>query len=220
MTIEEQLAKEIQEREENRLNNIKATTLFFAMAEERLQMPCSDLLSHHEPEDEGWSPEAREVFQYALAHDNLSDYNQDKGHAEYRELLSLVEKVESSEEIYRIGDMVLWMVGLYVLADTEEEVDELLERAEKCDNCREVIVLWAKQFLVMDYCLPFTAISVLVHSGHAQDYCNQIWTDLEGLADGMEHDPSAWKEKIRSTGCETYEELVEWGRQNPKKVAA
>jgi hypothetical protein len=220
MTIEEKLANEIKEREENRLNNIKATTLFFAMAEEKLEMPCSDLLSKDESNDDRWSSGAQEVFRYALTHDNLSSYDQDTGHTGYRELFSLVEKVESSDEIYRIGELVLWMVGGNLLADTDEEIDKLLERAKKCDHCQETVILWAMQFLVMDYCLPPIAIAALVNAGCAQDYSNQLWTDLEGLADGMEYDPSPWKEKIKATGCKTYDELVEWGRQNPKKVAA
>jgi hypothetical protein len=217
MTIEEQLSKEIEEREEARLRNIKATTLFFAQAEERLGMPCSDLLWVGEPNDDRWSPEAQEVLKFVVANDNLSDT---ADNSSYRELQSLVEKVSSSDEIYALGDLVLWMVGLNLLSDSEEECDHLMERAEKCDDCREVIALWTKQFLVMDYVLPPAAISALVHSGFAQDYHNQIWCDLEGLADGMSHDPGPWKEKIRATGCETYEELLEWGRTNPKKVAA
>jgi hypothetical protein len=216
MTIEEQLAEELKEREEERVRNIKATTLFFAQAEERLEMPCSDLLWHGESENDHWSPEGREVFKYALTHDDLSDVKSDS----YRNLLQLVEKVESSDEVYRIGDMVLWFVGLNMLSDCEEELDVLLERAANCDNCREVVTLWAKQFLVMDYVMSPQGIAALVHSGCAQEYHNQIWCDLEGLADGMSYDPGPWKEKIRATGCETYDELLEWGRQNPKKVAA
>jgi hypothetical protein len=215
MTIEEQLAKEIQERDEYRLNNIKATTLFFAMAEMRLGMPCSDLFWEEEPNADIWSSEAKQVLEYVLAHDDFSE-----NPVSYRSLQDLVEKVDSSEEIFELGDLTLWYVGLNVLTDTEEELDELLDRARNCENCREVVTLWAKQFLVMDEHMPPQAISAIINSGCSQYYHNQLWCDLEGLADGMGHDPGPWKEKIRATGCETYEELLDWGRQNPKKVAS
>lgn len=217
MTIEEQLAKEIQEREEIRLNNLRATNCFFAMAEERVA-PLKEILAAGDATDEFWSPEARAVFKYAMEHTDIE--SNEKTH---RELFSLLEKVESTEEIYRIGEQVCWMVGFLLLSSTEEEADNLLEAADNCDECKEFIRLYARQYLVMDRPLPPQAIAGLVHNGFAQDYRDLIWCDLEGLAWSYcpqpSYDNGPWKKLCEETGEDSVAGFLKYV-QNLKAVAS
>lgn len=218
MTIEEQFQAAVKELEETRLNNLRATTCFFAMAEERVA-PLCDVLSESEVTDEEtWSSEAREVFKFVLEHSDIESNEQT-----HRALFALLEKVEDTREIYRIGEQVCWMVGCQLLAETDEEVDKLLEAADNCEACYEFIGLFARQYLVMDCPLPPQAIYGLVHAGFGQDFRDLIWCDLEGLAFNYcpqpEYDNGPWKKLCEETGEQNVAGFLKYV-QNLKKVAA
>jgi hypothetical protein len=217
MTIEEQFQNAVKELEETRLNNLRATTCFFAMTEMHMG-PLRDVLSPSEAEDETWSAEARTVFKFAMEHSDIESNEQT-----HRALYALLEKVESTEEIYRIGEQVCWMVGCQALTETEEEVDELLQKANECEHCREFIGLFARQALVMDSPLPPEAVYGLVHAGFGQDFRDLIWCDLEGTAFNYcpqpEYDNGPWKKLCEETGENNVAGFLKYV-QNLKAVAA
>ena len=208
MTLEEQLKETLKNRESFRKDLIKTATLFFAQAEERV-LPCKDILSSTETTDKNWSSEARAVFSYAMEHSDLSDSKES-----YKTLYHLVEKIESIDELEKVADMILWMTSFSLLADSEEEVDSLIERADDCEECREFMTLYTMQYLVMDSPMSPEAISVLVHNGNAQEFRNLIWCDTEGLADGMywveEPQDSPWKQLCKETGSEHVSGMLDY----------
>ena len=215
MKLEEQLKETLKTREEDRKNIIKTTTLLFSQAEERV-LPCKDIFSIRETTEETWSPEARKVFLYAMENSDLSN-----GKESYKTLYHLIEKVESTGEIYEIADMVLWMTSFSLLADDDKEVDDLIEKANNCNNCREFMTLFTMQYLVMDAPMPPEAISVLVHSGHAQAFRDLIWCDTEGLANGMywveEPQDTPWRQLCKESNSENVTGILDYVK-NLKKT--
>jgi hypothetical protein len=187
------------------------------MAEERMG-PLRDILHSGEATDERWSPEARDVFKFAIEHSDIESNEQT-----HRALYALLEKVDNTEEIYEIGEQVCWMVGCQALTETEEQLDELLASAEDCSDCNDFVRLFARQVLVMDYPLPPEAVYGLVHAGFAQDFRNLIWCDLEGMAFNYcpqpEYDNGPWKKLCEETGEKNVAGFLKYV-QNLKAVAA
>lgn len=208
MTLEEQLQKALKNREQTRKNITKATTLFFSQAEEHVA-PCKDILSEAEATDERWSPEARKVFSYVIERSDLSDSKES-----YKTLYHLVEKIEDTDEMVAVSEHILWMTSFSLLADTEEQVDFLLSEADKCEECRESMILWTMQYLVMDCPMSPKAVYSLVHAGCADEFRGLIWCDLEGLADGMywveEPQDSPWKQLCKETNSENVAGMLEY----------
>jgi hypothetical protein len=208
MNLEMQLKENLKEREENRKRFIKSTTLFFAQAEDAIG-PCESILSASEKTDEVWSPEARKVFAYSMDHSDLST-NKDS----YKMLFHLVGKIESTNEIEKVGDHILWMTSFCLLAEDDEEVDFLLDRADKCEECRETHLLYTAQFLVMDQPMSVMAISQIIHNGFGPEFWGLIWCDLEGLADGMywseEPQDTPWRQLCRETDSDNVFEILSY----------
>ncbi len=218
MTLEEQFNEALKEREEQRKRSVKETTLYFAQAEERVA-PCADILSVREQTDEEtWSPEARAVFAYAMSHSDLSTSKES-----YKTLFHLVEAIESTEEIGRVGYQVLWMTSFCLLADDDKEVDFLIDRAEKCDQCRETHILYTAQYLVMDRPMCPNAIAGIVHNGYGPEFWGLIWCDLEGLADGMywseEPQDSPWRQLCRETSAENVTGMLDYVKGLKERVS-
>jgi len=218
MNLETQLKENLKEREENRKRFIKSTTLFFAQSEYAIG-PCESILSVSERTDEIWSPEARKVFAYSMDHSDLST-NKDS----YKELFHLVEKIESTDEIEKVGDHILWMTSFCLLAEDDEEVDFLLDRVDKCEGCRETHLLYTAQFLVMDQPMSVMAISQIIHNGFGPEFWGLIWCDLEGLADGMywseEPQDSPWKQLCRETSSESVPGMLNYVKNLKAKMYA
>ena len=211
MRLEDELKKDLENRKQERKNLIKATALFFSCSEEYVA-PCKEILANSDLSDEFWSPEARAVFAFVFENSDLH-----KNRESYKALYHLIEKIESSDEIWRVSEHILWMTSFCLLAGTDKEVDKILEKAEKCDECREFMLVYTMQYLVMDSPLPPFAIYMLVHAGFGENFKSLIWTDLEGYADGMywpdEPDDTPWKQLCEETNADNVKGFLEYVRK-------
>lgn len=168
MTLEEQFAKVAEQTEFRREESIRMATVFIYLINEQLgpgrnyyaEADCND--------DEAWTIDQQNVWRYLY----------DRIHINYLQLSQLLSAIETGDDVLQLMTHCLWMSGIAVQCEDDEDVNELLDKTSECDLCHATVWIYMAHWLLHDTPLSYDAVAVLVHEG----FDNDLLVTLKGLA--------------------------------------
>jgi hypothetical protein len=78
-------------------------------------------------------------------------------------------------------------MAYFCLCETEEEVNEVLERVEECELCRDTAVTYTMQYVLFAQPMSAETVAVIVHSNGMREFCQMMWEVLEATGQGFHH---------------------------------
>jgi hypothetical protein len=153
MTIEEQFAQVAEKTSTIHSEVVKETAAYLKLIHRHFGKG-RDIYHIKEHEDDCWESPQKAVWEYLLEVDE----------PKFLKLKELLEAVNDSSEIWGIFYHATYMASFCLLAEDDEEVDELLEKYNTCELCRDTAVLWLAQWMVSERPMNIQAVSVLVHT--------------------------------------------------------
>ena len=158
MTLEEQFAQVAEKQNHIFVESVKETAAYLKLIHRHFGKG-SNVYASNEAEDDMWEPAQKEVWKYLLEEEE----------PKYLKLKELLEAVNDSAEVWGIFYHASYMASFMILADGENEIDDLLKRYDDCSLCRDTAVLWLAQWLVNENPMGIEAVSAIVHTGNAPD---------------------------------------------------
>jgi hypothetical protein len=181
MTLEEQFAQVAEKTNNVQTEVIRETAAYLKLIHRHFGKG-SDVYSVTEHEDDCWEPPQKEIWKYLIETEE----------PKFLKLVELLEKVSDSSEVWGIYYHATYMASFCLLAQDGDEVDELLEKYNQCEECRETSVLWTAQWMISENPMDINAVSVLVHSGYSSSLYGLIseWVGYE--ADSWEFEETKY----------------------------
>ena len=175
MTIEEQFALVAKEQEENLEREVIAGATYIKLLNEHFGAG-SDIYCPDEHLDDEWDPAQQKVWKYILTNDDLS----------YIHLTELLKDCGTGNAVWNVTYHCLWM-AYFCLCETEEEVNEVLEKVEECELCRDTAVTYTMQYVLFAQPMSADTVAVIVHSNGMREFCQMMWEVLEATGQGFHH---------------------------------
>jgi len=168
MTLEEQFAQVAAKTEFYREESVRMAAIYLCLINQQLG-PGKIFYSESDCDDnDNWSIEQQNVWRYLY----------DRTYVKYDQIRNLLSSISTAEEVLNLLIHCLWMSAFCVLTEDETEVDELIEQANECENCRRTVWIYMAHWLLHDLPMSFDAISVIVH----HDFDDEFLSSLKGLA--------------------------------------
>jgi hypothetical protein len=175
MTLETQFALVAKKQEETFEREVIAGSTYLKLLNEHFG-PGSDIYCQTEHLDDEWDPAQRKLWRYLLTNDHLS----------YIHLTELLKECGTGNAVWNITRHCLWM-AYFCFCETEEEVDEVLEKVEECEHCRDTAITYVMQYVLFSQPMEVEIVATIVHSGGMREFCQMMWDVLEAKGQGFYH---------------------------------
>lgn len=130
----------------------------------------SDLLWGEEFEQDRWNEPQQKMLKELITTDNLT----------FKKVYDLLTNIGNTDDIWNLCfDHICYMLAFTQFS--EEEVDNVIEMTQKCDDCLTGLQLHAYQWVVTESPLELDEVMELIHSKHTNltwSYVGQIESEV------------------------------------------
>ena len=78
-------------------------------------------------------------------------------------------------------------MAYFCLCETEEDVDDVLEKAKECDYCADVPVAHVMQYVLFNNPMSAQTVSAIVHADGMWEFAQMMWEVVEATGQGFYH---------------------------------